>query len=219
VKLKNIFVEGRYDGIVTYLSQGIINSMKKGDRDIYDFVDVLGNEIEVNVEIIRNKKLPILFVINGGALDVEKGSENKCNEIELEIIINPNFYPRGYTELIPELKDVLRHEIEHITQVYIANKPNVLDPKKVKKKINLKPVKQRKMYSLLAYLLQPGEIQAFWSGFLAHSKSKRIAIDDVMDGYLEKNVKGALPQDKYDKVRRVWLMYGKKKYKNVKWRN
>ena len=64
-------------------------------------------------------------------------------DLQIEVYINTKlFYPNAWNDFIPDLKDTIRHEIEHVTQFFIKSKPH--------------PLKGRNFNRLLRGAVKPG---------------------------------------------------------------
>ena len=94
----------------------IVKSQKTGVYHLPEFVD--GNTIdydfnglplfsvEFTYELGYHIKSP--YVLNGLLTDF--------NTINIDLVVNPTYYPNLIYDLIADLNDIVRHEIEHILQ-------------------------------------------------------------------------------------------------------
>lgn len=186
--------EGRYDKLVTELSRRIVNLVKSKKKSIEDDINILGNDIEFNVSITYDKKFDMAFAVQGFGDD---------QELEILITLNPLAFPLAFNDFIGEVKDALRHEIEHVTQHYIKGKPTPTQ------KISAKGNK------IVNYLLKKEEIPAFIAGFHKKAKTKKITMNQAMEEFL-KAYRFILSDKEFSKVEKTWLAFGKKKYPNAK---
>lgn len=213
IKLKPILTEGRYDKVVSDMTKDIISDIKdmlksnKKKIDSWDQYLVLGKIFTVEAEINAISK----WTYSMESKSIIKDDEWMYNidgvggegGMELEIQLQPAAFPSTWNEFIGELKDTIRHEVEHFSQFYLKGKP---------KQIKRFPKTGIPFYE---YLLLPHEVPAFWHGFLAKSKRKKITIDKAMDEYLNMHKKTL--GGKYNEVRDKWLEYGKKNFPDAKW--
>jgi hypothetical protein len=152
ISLKNIIVEGRYDSLVTRLSNILLRTIKDsysatqstdgtfaGKRIYYSETDTVppidsDDQAHIYFEEVEAPDIPLEFYINlkvqwiskfndyryGGdayndsAKDPAKADSPPLIEIRFEL--DPEEYPNILSEMAMDLRDVLRHEIEHITQ-------------------------------------------------------------------------------------------------------
>ena len=125
------------------------------------------------------KKLgPLPYTINAA------GDEDS---VEIIIAYNPESFPKAYNDLIAELKDTLRHELEHVSQAnqgweFIKNADNL---------------------PFYKYLTLPYEIPAFIKGIYKRAKVKKINLQQAIGEFF--NDYSAELSDKQEEfVRKEW---------------
>jgi hypothetical protein len=165
--------EGRSEkkGIVRKIVQDIIRVFKKGDgeytlpEDIssnmtYDFPS-LNTEFTVEVKIDEDNTIEG-FDIDGGYYDDEE-------TFEIHIQYNPKFFPETYYDLIGELNELVRHELQHLIQseMGIDRPTDETDPEK--------------------YYLQPHELDAQIAGFKRLSKIRKEPFEKTVIDWFNKN--------------------------------
>jgi hypothetical protein len=188
--------EGRYDAEVTMISNMVINYFKDvfGKKVSETFVDageLSDDTYNLIVDFIPSnfEKLgPLPFIINAA------GSEN---DIAIQIDYQPSLFPEAYTELIPELKDAIRHELEHVAQ-YRFNKDAT--PTDTDEQDDL---------PLVDYLTLDYEIPAFVQGIYKKAKTKKISFTDALDEFLDERLDELNPEE-VSRVRRAYITYAKK---------
>ncbi len=187
--------EGRYDAEVTMISRMIINYFKEtlGEKVLNKFEDagVLGDDtydLEVYLTPTDFDTLgPIPFVVNAA------GDENG---IAIQINYNPESFPKAYNELIPELKDAIRHELEHTAQGRFDKgvSPDGIDQDDL---------------PLFDYLTLSYEIPAFVQGLYKKAKTKKITFTAAVDEFLDERVEELMPEEAA-KVKQIYIDYAKK---------
>jgi hypothetical protein len=158
-------------GIVRKVVQDIIRVFKKGEgeyalpEDIsnnmtYDFPN-LNTEFTVEVKIDEDNTIEG-FDIDGGYYDDEE-------TFEIHIQYNPKFFPETYYDLIGELNEIVRHELQHLIQSERGiNRPtDETDPEK--------------------YYLQPHELDAQIAGFKRLSKIRKEPFEKTVINWFNKN--------------------------------
>jgi hypothetical protein len=158
-------------GIVRKVVQDIIRVFKKGEgeyvlpEDIsnnmtYDFPN-LNTEFTVEVKIDEDNSIEG-FDIDGGYYDDEE-------TFEIHIQYNPKFFPETYYDLIGELNEIVRHELQHLIQSERGiNRPSdETDPEK--------------------YYLQPHELDAQIAGFKRLSKIRKEPFEKTVIDWFNKN--------------------------------
>lgn len=126
--------------------------------------------------------------------------------------------PRGrkhMSRLSERLRDLFRHEFEHLDQHHKGTLPerptdapnsahNISGPKR------LSPDDQHKM---LAYLMQPHEIEAFVAGFYKNAKATRTPFNDIMDRRIGRFDKlYGMSREMLEPVRDAWIAHAKKRF-------
>jgi hypothetical protein len=101
--------------------------------------------------------------------EVEGGQYEDDDVIEIEIIYNPNSFPKMYYDLVGELNEVVRHELQHIIQVERGDE-NVPDES-----------------SSRNYYMAPHELDAQVAGFKRYSKLRRQPFEKTVRDWFEKN--------------------------------
>ena len=114
--------EGRYDQEVLLQSRFIMNIFKSeiGEKFEGDFEGQL-EDVYYDLELIFNPQTfdvlgPTPFIVNAAA---------DGDSMTIQIDYNPESFPEAYNELNAEIKDALRHELEHVGQF---NFPKGVDP-------------------------------------------------------------------------------------------
>jgi len=187
--------EGRYDREVTMISNMVINYFKDvfGEKVSETFEDAgeLGDDTyNLIVDFIPSdfKKLgPLSFIINAAAGE---------NDMAIQIDYQPTMFPEAYNELIPELKDAIRHELEHLAQ-YRFDKGVTPDEA------------NQDDLDLVDYLTLDYEIPAFVQGIYKQAKTKKISFTDALDEFLDERLDELTPAE-VARVRRAYIAYAKK---------
>jgi hypothetical protein len=115
--------------------------------------------IEVKIDEVDNIEG---FELDGGYYDDE-------DTFEIQIIYNPKFFPENYYDLIGELNELVRHELQHLIQAErgIDRPTDETDPEK--------------------YYLQPHEIDAQVAGFKRLSKIRKQPFEKIVRDFFHKN--------------------------------
>jgi hypothetical protein len=201
---------GRYDKFTNQLSRiifakfkHIYNSSKnKGKFDIsigpYK-EDINSNEFEFDligvVEITDNE-----YVVDGGA---NVGFDNQGDEItplitiKFRIPTNPN-----WQEISMDIKDVIRHELEHLTQDGLNIKPGkfIEDDQIYRTMIDMD------LLPPFNYYLLPREIDAMLQGLYFKAKKIKIPFSKVILDYLNKV---NLNEEEQEKILKAWRIQAK----------
>jgi hypothetical protein len=188
--LRRKLYEGRYDIEILMQSRYIINQFKasfgeKYEEDTDGFIDNVEYTLELKFIPTDVETLgPIPYVINAQADD---------DTVVIQINYNVNDFPQAYNDLVAEIKDTLRHELEHVGQ-YNFNKgvePDGSDPDKT-----------------FEYLTLSYEIPAFVQGLYKTAKTKKITLTQAIDDFLGER-EAELTDEESAKVKQIWTNWAK----------
>jgi phosphopantetheine adenylyltransferase len=175
--------EGRYDAEVTTQSRYIINQLKSNFGIKYE-EETGGNvgniEYDLTFKFRPSKKLGIIpFIVEG---------EADYNAAEIKIQYNPESFPKEYNNLIAELKETLRHELEHISQFNFEKGVEI---------------KYQDGMPLAQYLVLDAEVPAFVQGLYKRAKTKKIPLQAAIDEFFDER-SDELTGEEEASVRKVW---------------
>jgi predicted SprT family Zn-dependent metalloprotease len=123
--------------------------------------------------------------------------------IELNIEMNPKLFTKSLINKFQgELKDVIRHEIEHL---YQSLNPN----KKVKFTDNENFVEE---------VLSPRELPAYIQGFYSQAKTRKMYMDDIIDEWANDRTKQFDSIEDKEYVKSELKKFGKKLLPQANWR-
>ena len=113
ISLKNIIVEGRYDSLVTRLSNILLRTIK----DSYSATQSAdGTFAGKRIYYSETDTVPLIDSDKQDDSVKDPAKADSPPLIEIRFELDPEEYPNILSEIAMDLKDVLRHEIEHITQ-------------------------------------------------------------------------------------------------------
>ncbi|MDB4344545.1 hypothetical protein OAA18_00505 [bacterium] len=193
---RELMAEGAYDSLVNKLTKQTINQWKKDlaernpkskkkstsfiDLDI-DEVDTKGRELEFNFLGLTefNPKIDG-YVVNGTSNSGEE--KNKIPFVATLFEINPKILPQAWSKIYMDVADVIRHEIEHLTQAG----PNLRSDKYMEDDIDLRDmINKLKILPKKNYYLLQKEVDAMLQGLYFKAKKSKKPFADVIDNYLD----------------------------------
>ena len=223
-----LVMEGRYDNLVGQIVSATVNLIKKSNNgeetyegvkvrytakdDVPSFFELIENEIYLHVGeyttersgidiavklvIVRDESplYPDAYVISGDA-------DDESATIYLELSVNPRFEPQCYSGINPELRDIVRHEIEHLTQRGWNEKPGKLMKHNtvVRKRIEADPNLRYRYYQL------KDEVDSNLHGLYAKAKSMKKPFSEVVVEFLDRQArKGIIPDNKKREIYNIW---------------
>jgi len=199
--------EGRYDQEVLGQARYLINLFKtnfgeeiegetegylKGGDPIWD--KKVGANYMIKYKFIPDENL----AVDGMPFIVDAEADRK--ELIISVSYDPNAFPASYNDLIAELKDALRHELEHVGQYQLAKSVN--------------PKSSPEKYTYFQYFTFNFEIPAFVRGLYKKAKTKKITFTRAMNdflGYFEED----LSNKQMAEVKKIWTNYAKKNLPSV----
>jgi hypothetical protein len=188
--------EGKYDFEVTTQTRYIINQLKNNLGEKYTETtegQVKGVDYDLTYNFIPNDEDGFDYDVYG---DTTEGDEDKLDELTLNIEYNINSIPNLLNELIADVKNTLRHELEHIAQFNIQGK---VEPGEEE---------QEDLY-IVDYLTSPDEVEAFVQGLYKQAKTQKLSLSQVIEDYLDQNIDDFERKEDYDRVYNTWINWAK----------
>ena len=220
--------EGRYDSLTGKISAAVMRKIKETDNgeEYFDgvkviygpedsvpgfiyliekgmyinvdyFVDeVSGIDVDVVISIIRDEA-PVFerdFILDGE-------TDDQSSVMYIFVQLTPGSEPRVYPEIAVDLRNLVRHEIEHLTQRGWGE----IEGKKmrrnegVRKRINSNPELYHRYYTL------KDEIPANIQGLYSEAKTRKLPFKEVVHRYLDKKIEqGVIPPTEKTRIYRLW---------------
>jgi hypothetical protein len=190
--MENLITEGRYDKVTGELARLVMLSARKGRKTLRTRI-VLFTRTFIDISV-RFKYVDYDdTAVGGGALP------NKIF-LTVELPADEGSRFRLFTKLLPELKDTIRHEIEHITQHRFKDRQ--------RKGFFSQKREYPKHLSYFEYLTEPYEVEAYVRGLYKKAKTLRQPLNLLMDEwwqYLES--RQHLNKDELEKTKDLWVGY------------
>jgi len=210
------------------------NKIKKHITTLYpilimDIPDKLDKGFQKETDLEFDFELKVMFIKgidrimkDGGAYKGGFGKDDEWTpaKLELEYVLDPFNFPRDFEELSFEIADVIRHEIEHLTQAgdnergksfgkdsQFGGDFDTDDEKRLRFKIQ-KGVEKNGAFK---YLTLPSEIDANIQGLYLSAKKRKKQFKDVVHQYLysftgrlDKDGDPYLTDQEVEDVKKVW---------------
>ena len=182
--------EGSYDSIVNQVSSDVFNYWKQEfikdptqeqitfEKD-YELEDSKGHLLEFSCIGYFKLEKDGDYIVDGGT---DEGTEDKEAYLELKFQIDPTELPKTWSTISMDLKDVVRHEIEHITQsgYNVINSKEMKDDRVIRQMINSKKLPTSTYFKL------EKEIDAMLQGMYLKAKKSHTPFKDVINDYFDK---------------------------------
>lgn len=203
-----IIKEGVYDSIVSKLAKEVLNTWKgQFDKDpkrlfslldtSYEFEDAKGRPLDFKflAKLDFKKTKDRTYEVDGGA---DEGDDENEGFVALNFQVDPRELPRMWSTIAMDIRDVLRHEIEHLTQ----GGWNERSGKYMEDDQFIRDLIQK--YKTLApknYFLLDKEVDAMLQGMYFKAKKARRPFTDVIEDYLD--TVGLEPEEK-EEIKTRW---------------
>jgi phosphopantetheine adenylyltransferase len=172
--------EGRYDKISNQISSTIFNQWREDINNgaqasrLQQYFPFGDEEISIDANI---------SVVPGlGKLNVDGGADDEEDYIEVRFEIDPTFLPEFWEEISMNLKDVIRHELEHLThgEGFTSNPDKTMeDDMFIRQMIDMKMLPKADYFKL------EKEIDANLQGMYFRAKKEKRPFGDVINTYLD----------------------------------
>ena len=202
-KLKNLLLEGRYDGLTTYASRKIVQLIKQNKkRARWNLRFPRGFEYEDGIEFPLFIEFQINITYGKNPNDIVGSVYDDETAIRLDLVIDPATIPQALNQLIPDIKETIMHELEHIAQ-NIGLRGSAFN--------------QYEEYKNLSdYFLSNKEIPAFVRGLYKSAKTLRKPLDFVFDRTLN-YYRDRLSSEEINTIKRTWAKYAKENLPSARW--
>ena len=177
---EGVLKEGRYDKISNTISSKIFNQWREDinngalasrfeDSFIFEDEEIL---IDANISVVPDL----------GELNVDGGADDTEDYIQVRFEIDPEKLPEFWEEISMNLKDVIRHEIEHLTHGdgFIANPAKTMDDD-----MFIRQMIDMEMLPKADYFKLEKEIDANLQGMYFRAKKEKRPFRNVIKTYLD----------------------------------
>ena len=192
---------GTIESEVQFLSREIFELFKQNIGKQYETGGFEG-WIEGSEYIVEYEIETLRFIPSNKEKTYDFDAYTEDDEIVITITYNPAVFPEEYNNLNAELKETLRHEIEHITQFGFDYK-NYVDTYKG----------NAKFYK---YLTLTHEIPAFVNGLHKRAKFKKISLNQAFDEFFNEYSKRFENEAEIEHVRQTWINWAQENLPKAK---
>lgn len=174
---ESIITEARYDNVIRTLVKDIISLYKfqregefslpediRGEENMtYSFPE-FENQFSIDLNLAKDDDVD--------TVEVDAAYYRDEDIIEVTIVSNPEIGLHNIQELIGELNETIRHELEHVSQYQKGYDFPIKEPK-----------------NPLKYYTQPHELEAQLAGFKRRSRKENRDLEEVIRGWFRRNEK------------------------------
>lgn len=212
--MENLITEGRYDQVTTELSREIISAVKRGIKRYQTQIILFSRtKIDISVYFHYNDEDPI-DVSAGTYIDpkeIRPYYKNKRIVFHVTVPKTESVRQQKMSELVPEVKNIVRHEIEHVAQAKFTDRERKGFFSTKRGYYSDEAAAKGKGITYLQYLLEPYEVEAYVRGLYKKGKTLKQPLNVLLDDwemYLENSTN--LTDDEIEQVMIAWRTYAKK---------
>lgn len=220
--------EGSYDKLTGDISSAVMRKIKETNNgeeyfdgvkviygpkdDVPDFIELIENEeyLEIDHFIDQISGIDVRVVISiirdetpeyDGEFILDGETDDQNSIIYLYLYLTPGVEPKVYSEIAIDLRNLIRHEIEHLTQRGWGEKTGkrMRRNEAVRRRITENPDLYYRYYKL------KDEIPANLQGLYSEAKTRKMPFKEVVNMYLDKKVQqGIIPPIEKMRIYRLW---------------
>jgi hypothetical protein len=205
----------RYDKLSSDIVASALSLWKKdfinGKKTLSQYFDQIEDFLEFDVycDIAFTEEIDgfqILDSTGSDGRDFDDDDDSMTPFIQINFAINPTWLPDYWDEIYYYLCDVVRHEMEHITQDGISI-GNYKVGKPIEDDSALRLLINSGMLGRAEYLILPKEVDANIQGLRFESRKRKESMINTINRYLDTQ---GLSQDERENVLEVWRQRAKK---------
>ena len=202
----------RYDKLSSDIVASALSLWKKdfdNGKKVSQYFDQIEDFLEFDIHcdiIFEGEGFSVLDSTGSDARDFDDEDDSMTPFIQISFAVNPTWLPDYWEEIYYHLCDVVRHEMEHITQdgISIGNyKPG----KPIEDDSALRLLINSGVLGRAQYLILPKEVDANIQGLRFESRKRKESMINTIDRYLDTQ---GLTQDEREDVLDVWRQRSKK---------
>ena len=200
--MENILSEGRYDKVTTELSREIVQAIKQGKKRLQTRITLFTRtnvEISVYFHYTDEYAPQIYGAMYPQAKDIRKHYKGMKIVFHVDVPRDPEVRTRELSSLVPEIKDIVRHEIEHVTQVKFKEKERAGFFSKTRR--------YPEDLEYWEYLTEPYEIEAYVRGLYKKAKTVRQPLNVLFNTWWDYLTSVNMHPDEIRAVKNAWTSY------------
>jgi len=221
IKPYNLFLNesrSKWDSLASKLTSAVFKAWIKGYANGMTTIDY-SDQIEDKLEFDLTATLHITKKTKGFEIANSTGADGRDEDddgdfqtpfINIDFIINPDWLPGEWSEVYMYLADVMRHEMEHITQDGIDT-GNYRKGKPIEDDSELRSLIELGIMPKAQYLMLPKEVDANLQGLRFESKKRKESMIDAVTRYLDtQEQSGTIDGTSREEVLALWRRRAKK---------
>lgn len=203
--MENLLSEGRYDKVTTDLSREIVQAVKQGKKRLQTRITLFKRtniEISVYFHYSDESEPEVYGAMYPKASEIRKHYKGMKIIYHVVVPLDRERRMQGLSDIIPEIKNIVRHEIEHVTQ------------SKFKEKERAGFFSNKRRYpddiEYWEYLTEPYEVEAYVRGLYKKAKTVRQPLNVLLNAWWDYLRSVDLDPSEIEAVKRAWTGYAAK---------
>lgn len=189
--LNEVMAEGRYDKISNQISSDLFKALKAGKKTFFGNYYNGDLDFQVHGDFIPDNKEKYFFVDGDSDYD-ETGEDN--DSIRVIVSYNPKELPNAFSDIAFTLKDVVRHEIEHLTH---GDSDNLKTGKYMQDDSTIRALIKLGHLPKGDYFKLEKEVDANIQGMYFRAKKEKRPFKDVVKQYFDDQ---NIPKEDYEHI-------------------
>ena len=198
---ENILSEGRYDKMSNFLSSEVFNHWKL-DYEEGKSISQYEGEFE-NKDLYIEVNATIKYTPGHNKLTVDGGADSNTDYLELNFEVDPKLLPEMWSEISMNLKDVVRHEIEHLTH---GDGDNLNPNKYIEDDSLIRDMISMELLPKAEYFKLEKEIDANLQGMYFRAKKEHRPFISVINSYLDAQ---DITSEEKEQILNIWRIRNK----------
>jgi nicotinic acid mononucleotide adenylyltransferase len=189
--------EGRYDKITTMISGDILKKWKKdfNEGKSRSILDTFYESGDIYVKVIAK----MFFIDSYKKYRVDGSMSDSGDVLIVDFKIDPSFLPNFWEDISMDLKDVVRHEIEHATQT--SHRINSRAWKYMEDDTLARKLINAKLLDRTNYFKLKKEVDANLQGLYLKAKKSKQPFAQVINTYLDNQ---SLTPEQKEEIINTW---------------
>lgn len=203
--MEKLLSEGRYDKVTTELSKEILQALKQGKRRLQTRITLYKRtfvDISVYFHYSDENETQVYGAMYPKSNQIRKTYKGMRLVFHIEAPKDINLRNNELSHIVPELKNVIRHEIEHIAQARF----------KEKEREGFFSKKRRYPQDLeyWEYLTEPYEVEAYVRGLYRKAKTLKQPLNVLFNHWWEYLDSIEMHPDEIQSIKNAWTNYATK---------
>lgn len=203
--MENLLLEGRYDKVTTELSKEIIQTLKQGKRRLQTRITLYKRtfvDISVYFHYSDDNEPQVYGAMYPESSEIRKTYKGMRLVLHIEAPKDVNLRNNELSHIVPEVKNVIRHEIEHIAQARFKEKE--------REGFFSKKRRYPKDLEYWEYLTEPYEVEAYVRGLYKKAKTLKQPLNVLFDHWWEYLNSIEMHPDEIQAIKTAWTNYASK---------